>query len=89
MICHGAIEQSYGLDTLVRAAALLRDEIPGLGIEIYGEGTYRPTLERLAAELGLNGSVHFSDGFVPIDELLTAIAAADVGVVAHPPQRLP
>jgi glycosyltransferase involved in cell wall biosynthesis len=82
LICHGAIEQSYGLDTMLRAAALLRDHIPGLRIEIFGEGTYRPELERLGRELDLDGAVHFSDGFVPIEQLLEAIAAADVGIVA-------
>ena len=82
LICHGAIERSYGHDTLVRAAALLRDEIPGLRIEIYGDGTYRGELRQLAAELGLNGSVWMSDGWAPIDELVAAIAAADAGVVA-------
>ena len=82
LICHGAIERSYGLDTVVRAAALLRGEIRGLRLEIYGEGTYRRALEELTDELGLNGSVSFSDGFVPIEELVAAIANADVGVVA-------
>jgi glycosyltransferase involved in cell wall biosynthesis len=82
LICHGAIERSYGLETVVRAAALVRDEIPGLRVEIFGEGTYRPELERLVRRLGLHGAVRFSDGFVPIDRLLTAIAAADAGVVA-------
>jgi glycosyltransferase involved in cell wall biosynthesis len=82
LICHGAIEQSYGLDTLVQAAAIVKDEIPGLRVEIYGEGTYRAELEALARGLGLNGAVRFSDGFVPIEELLRAIASADAGVVA-------
>jgi glycosyltransferase involved in cell wall biosynthesis len=82
LICHGAIERSYGHDTLVRAAALLRDELPGLRIEIYGDGTYREELTRLADSLGLNGSLWMSDGWVPIDELVAAIAAADAGVVA-------
>jgi glycosyltransferase involved in cell wall biosynthesis len=82
LICHGAIERSYGHDTLVRAAALLRDELPGLRVEIYGDGTYRDELERLAAELGLDGSLWMSDGWVPIEQLVAAIAAADAGVVA-------
>jgi len=82
LICHGAIEQSYGLDTLVRAAALVRDQIPGLRVEIYGEGTYRAELVRLARELGLDGVLRVSDDVVPIEQLLAAIAAADVGVVA-------
>jgi glycosyltransferase involved in cell wall biosynthesis len=81
LICHGAIERSYGLDTLLRACSLLQDEIDGLGVQIYGEGTYRPELERLADELGLNGAVNFSDGFVPMEQLLAAISDADAGVV--------
>jgi glycosyltransferase involved in cell wall biosynthesis len=82
LICHGAIEQSYGHDTLLRAIALLRHDIPGLRLEIYGDGTFRAELERLAGELGLNGAVHVSDGWAPIEELLEAIATADAGVVA-------
>jgi glycosyltransferase involved in cell wall biosynthesis len=82
LICHGAIERSYGHDTLLRAAALARDEVPGLRIEIYGDGTYRPELERLAAELGLEDRVRVSAGWAPIEQLVAAIAAADAGVVA-------
>ena len=82
LICHGAIEHSYGLDTLVRAAALVRDEIPGLRIAIYGDGTYRRELQRLGAELGLDGALWMSDGWAPIDDLVGAIADADAGVVA-------
>ena len=82
LICHGAIERSYGHDTLVRAAALLRDELPGLRIEIYGDGTYRDELRRLADQLGLDGTLSMSDGWVPIEQLVAAIAAADAGVVA-------
>jgi glycosyltransferase involved in cell wall biosynthesis len=82
LICHGAIERSYGHDTLVRAAALLREEIPGLRVEIYGDGTYRGELLRLGAELGLNGALWVSDGWAPIEQLLASIAAADAGVVA-------
>jgi glycosyltransferase involved in cell wall biosynthesis len=82
LICHGAIERSYGHDTLVRAAALVRDEVPGLRVEVYGDGTYRRELLRLGADLGLDGALWVSDGWVPIEQLLTAIAAADAGIVA-------
>jgi glycosyltransferase involved in cell wall biosynthesis len=82
LICHGAIEESYGVDTIVRAAALVRDDIPGLYVDFYGDGSYRMELERLVRELGVDDAVRFSDGWAPIDELLEAIAAADVGIVA-------
>jgi glycosyltransferase involved in cell wall biosynthesis len=82
LICHGAIERSYGHDTLLRAVALAREQVPGLRLEVYGDGTFRPELERLAAELGLNGSLLLRNGWAPIDELVEAIARADAGVVA-------
>jgi glycosyltransferase involved in cell wall biosynthesis len=82
LICHGAIERSYGHDTLLRAAALARDDVPGLRVVIYGDGTFRPELERLARDLGVDDCVCLSSGWAPIDQLVAAIAAADAGVVA-------
>jgi glycosyltransferase involved in cell wall biosynthesis len=82
LICHGTIEERYGLDTLLRAAALLRDEIPNLRVQIIGDGTFRPAILALRAELGLEQIVSVSPGFLPMEELLAAIAAADVGIVA-------
>jgi glycosyltransferase involved in cell wall biosynthesis len=81
LVCPGAIEEHYGVDTLVRGAALLRDEIPDLRVEVYGEGSYRPRLEQLIRELGMEDRVVLG-GFVPDAELVRAIATADAGVVA-------
>ncbi len=82
LVCHGTIEERYGLDTLVRATALLRHEIPELRVAIYGDGSYRPTIASLIERLGLSDRVFLSQGFVPFDELLAAIARAQAGVVA-------
>lgn len=82
LICHGSIEERYGLDTAIEAVGLLKDEVSGLKLEIYGEGSYREALEQLARRLGVEDRVRFSDGYVPLAELLEAIAAADAGVVA-------
>lgn len=82
LICHGTVEERYGLDTIVRAVALLRDEIPGLGLRVIGNGGYLSELHRLTEELGVGDRVYFSDGFVPLDELVAEIATADAGVVA-------
>jgi glycosyltransferase involved in cell wall biosynthesis len=85
LVCHGALEERYGLDTAIRAVGLLAGEIGGLRLEIYGEGSEAAALKRLAAELGVSDRVWFSDGFVPIDDLVAAIARADAGVVAVKP----
>jgi len=82
LISHGTMEERYGLDTTIDAVALLRDEIPGLRLRLFGGGTFRPALERLAAARGIGDRVEFSRGWVPMDELVQAIASADAGVVA-------
>ncbi|HET7036997.1 MAG TPA: glycosyltransferase [Thermomicrobiaceae bacterium] len=82
LISHGTLEERYGLDTIIRAVALLRHDLPDLRLRVYGNGAYRSELLRLTADLQLERQVWFSDGFVPIAELVEAIASADAGVVA-------
>jgi glycosyltransferase involved in cell wall biosynthesis len=82
LISHGTVEAHYGLDTVIEAVALLRDEIPELRFEVYGDGSDLARLRQLAAELRVDDRVWFSGGFVPIEQLVAAIARADAGVVA-------
>ncbi|MDQ6791781.1 MAG: glycosyltransferase family 4 protein [Candidatus Dormibacteraeota bacterium] len=82
LVCHGTIEERYGHDLVVRAMAQLTDEIPELRLSVFGDGSYKPVLRDLIRTLGLEERVWFSDGFVPIEEMLAGIAEADVGVVA-------
>ena len=81
LICHGTIEPNYGLDIVVRAVALLKEKIPGLRLEIWGDGTHRPAVEALTRELGLEDRVRFQ-GWVTMEELMPHLAAVDAGVVA-------
>jgi glycosyltransferase involved in cell wall biosynthesis len=82
LVCHGTLEERYGIDTAIRAVQRLRDRIPGLQLKIYGEGAFRGELVRMTAELGLERHVSFSDGLVPIEELVDGLASADAGIVA-------
>jgi glycosyltransferase involved in cell wall biosynthesis len=82
LVTHGTVEPHYGIDTVVEAVALLRDELPGLRLEVYGDGSDLPRLRRLAVDAGVADRVWFSGGFVPVDDLVAGIARADVGVVA-------
>ena len=81
LILHGSVEERYGIDTAVEAVAALGNEIPGLVLEVYGEGSDRARVESLAQRLGLSEHVRFK-GFVPQAQLLRGLAAADAGVVA-------
>ncbi len=82
LISHGTVAEHYGLDTVLRAVALLREEIPELRLEIYGDGPDLPRLRALADDLDLGEAVRFSGRFVPEAELVDALGRADLGVLA-------
>jgi glycosyltransferase involved in cell wall biosynthesis len=55
-----ALRPEKNHELFLRAARLVRDEIPGVKFLIVGDGPRRAALEALAAELGLAGSVVFA-----------------------------
>jgi len=50
LICHGTMEERYGLDTLVEAMAIVRDELPDVHVQLIGGGTYRPVRTGIFAD---------------------------------------
>jgi glycosyltransferase involved in cell wall biosynthesis len=82
IVSHGTVDENFGIDVIVRAVARLRDEIPGLRLEIYGDGKQRVAIEALVRELNCEDLVWLSRRIVPHAELLPRIAEADMGVVA-------
>jgi glycosyltransferase involved in cell wall biosynthesis len=63
------LEPVKRLDTFIRAAALVRERRPETRFAIHGTGTAQASLERLAGELGLAGSLVFP-GHVPVGDAL-------------------
>ncbi len=70
------LEARMGLDTLIRAMAILRRHVPEVVLLIGGTGSGRHDLESLTISLGLNGHVRFL-GFVPEAHLPLYYQAAD------------
>ncbi len=79
VIHHGGIMYRYGVDLLVEAVAQVRDQIPGIQLELYGSGDLLPEVERLVAQHGMTDIVHFH-GIRPLEEMPAVITQADVGV---------
>jgi glycosyltransferase involved in cell wall biosynthesis len=76
----GGLQWHQGVDIALRAFAHVRTELPHCEFHIYGDGNAKESLVRLAADLGLDGSVRF---FKPrsVREIATIMAEADLGVV--------
>ncbi|MGH2711652.1 MAG: glycosyltransferase family 4 protein [Actinomycetota bacterium] len=76
----GRLEYEKGVQTLLEALPRIAREVPGVRLLIAGNGTYRPELERLAAELELDGLVSF-EGFVDESRLRSLYRSADIAIV--------
>lgn len=76
----GRLARDKNVGTLLRSFALLRADRDDARLLVVGDGPLRPDLERLAAELGLGGSVTFRS-FVPHQDLPAYYCGADVTVV--------
>jgi glycosyltransferase involved in cell wall biosynthesis len=84
IVCAARLVQEKGVDVLLRAMTVIRDEFPEVRLEIAGDGPERPPLERLAADLGITASVRFL-GWLPPARMSGFFASALVAVL---PSRL-
>lgn len=81
VLTHGAIEERYGFDTIVRAVAMAKERVPGIQFRFMGAGEYLGDVARLAHALGVADRVSHL-GFVPFEQMIEEILLADVCVVA-------
>jgi glycosyltransferase involved in cell wall biosynthesis len=82
VICHGAVEDRYGQDTIVEATRLLRNELPDLRVVFTGRGSCVDELLERIRSLGLEDVVSF-EGWVSNDRLNDLLFSADAGIVAQ------
>jgi len=75
VLCVGRLEPRKGLDRLIQAMAIVRQDTPCVQLVVVGEGPNRAAIESLAQELGVD--VLFA-GRVSDDELPGFYQAADV-----------
>jgi glycosyltransferase involved in cell wall biosynthesis len=80
LITHGSLLERYGIQNLIQAVPLLIPNIPEISVDIVGDGEYRPQLQKLTGELGMEKYINFV-GFVPIERVPEFIAQADIGIV--------
>jgi glycosyltransferase involved in cell wall biosynthesis len=66
------------LDVLIAAHARLLERVPDAHLVLAGDGDQRPGLERVAAELGLSGRVHFLGMRADVDGILRELDVAAI-----------
>jgi len=58
------LESHYGVDLVLRAFALIQEQVPGASLLVVGDGSQRGSLERLAQDLGLR-NIRFTGKISP------------------------
>lgn len=81
LIYHGTLARRLGLHRAVAALGLLRDELPGARLQLFGEGDQLPDLRRQVRELGLADRVWFSGRFLPIEQIIPEIQRAHLAIL--------
>jgi glycosyltransferase involved in cell wall biosynthesis len=81
LIYHGTFVARYGLAVALQALEVVRHRVPGVRLELIGDGDFRTEITRLIRELDLDGSVELSAGVLPVDEVAARIESADIGLV--------
>lgn len=75
----GAHGPANSLETLIRAAARLENS--SIRIVLFGDGSDKPRLQKLAAELGTQSRLVLADP-VPPEEVPDILRAADIGIAS-------
>ncbi len=70
-------EARKGTDVVIRAMALLKEELPDLHLDVCGEGADLKAFRQLASELGVEGRVEFH-GNIPHGRVLELLRRADL-----------
>lgn len=81
IVYHGTVSKRHGLDTAVRAMALVREQTDGVKLEIAGDGDDLAELGELVEQLRLEDSVLISPGRRPVAELRPMFERASAGIV--------
>ncbi|MEP7027544.1 MAG: glycosyltransferase family 4 protein [Candidatus Eisenbacteria bacterium] len=79
----GRLRKYKGVDFLLDAFAVVRRSLPAAELWIVGDGPHRAALEARARRLGLGESARFF-GFVPAEEKVARLSAAQVSVCPSP-----
>jgi len=82
IVYHGTIAHRLGIDLIVKAMARVAGRVPA-ELWLYGAGDYLPEALALSSELKLDGKVHFSRTFFPVEQIPEMVSGMDLGIIGN------
>jgi glycosyltransferase involved in cell wall biosynthesis len=81
VVYHGGLAERFGVETLVRAVALLRNRGKAVRLDVYGsDAEAARRIAGLAAEVSRDG-IHVAPRPTPVEQIPARLEEADLGVV--------
>ena len=77
---HGTLTELYGVEKGIKAVSLLKEKIPEIKFNIFGNGSSFEELKNLSNDLDLNDQVRFF-GSIPFEEMSSELAKVDLGIL--------
>ena len=81
-VYHGTVAQRHGVDQAIEAVARLRERIPGIELNILGDGDYMEECKLLVKELDAADYVHFS-GMFTLEDMIVVLEKMDLEIVTN------
>jgi glycosyltransferase involved in cell wall biosynthesis len=78
----GAIDYHRGIETVIRALPVIKNEVPDVHLLIVGQGSTAESLKELANELGVLDRITF-EGHVSESKVPSYCKASDIGLIPH------
>lgn len=82
LVYTGGFDVHRGLDFVIRATKIVKEEIPEFKLVLVGGGIIENDLKQLVKELGIESQVDFA-GYRPHKELSSYIKMADACIIPH------
>ena len=82
IVYHGTIAHRLGIDLIVKAMARVVGRIPA-ELWVYGSGDYLPEALALSSQLGVEGKIHFSRKFFPVEQIPEIVSGMDLGIIGN------
>jgi glycosyltransferase involved in cell wall biosynthesis len=79
---HGLIAPRHGLIQMVEALAMVRADVPGAQLRLWGGGDGVDQVRDRVEALGLGDAVRLPDHLVPIDKMTAELEQVHIGILA-------
>lgn len=83
LIYHGTIAHRLGIDLMLQAVNIARENIPNLKLYLLGMGEFEDEVKSLINSLNISDIVTFDNRFIPVEELPQYISQMDAGIIGN------